>query len=107
MGHGGTLDPMATGVLVLGVGSGCRALTGYLSGYKAYDAIGRLGSATDTEDANGTEIASAPWEHQHPGKVSGQQCIFSKNCGDEIEAVCNTYASRNPNFHFIFKNETK
>lgn len=30
VGHGGTLDPMATGVLVLGIGSGCKALESYL-----------------------------------------------------------------------------
>lgn len=30
VGHGGTLDPMATGVLVLGIGSGCKALENYL-----------------------------------------------------------------------------
>ncbi|CAN0054385.1 unnamed protein product, partial [Discosporangium mesarthrocarpum] len=31
VGHGGTLDPMATGVLVLGVGKGCQKLTSFLS----------------------------------------------------------------------------
>jgi tRNA pseudouridine55 synthase len=32
VGHGGTLDPLATGVLVIGVGDGCKELTGYLKG---------------------------------------------------------------------------
>ena len=43
VGHGGTLDPMATGVLVLGLGKGCRDLEGYLKGPKRYRGLGLLG----------------------------------------------------------------
>jgi len=53
VGHGGTLDPMATGVLVIGVGTGCRALGSYLSGSKAYLATGRFGKSFDTLDCTG------------------------------------------------------
>ena len=53
VGHGGTLDPMATGVLVLGVGTGCRDLSMYLKGSKAYRAVGLLGSEYDTMDSTG------------------------------------------------------
>lgn len=59
VGHAGTLDPMATGLLVLGVNSSTRLLT-YLVGLdKQYLATIRLGSATDTDDAEGqvTEVA--------------------------------------------------
>jgi tRNA pseudouridine55 synthase len=53
IGHAGTLDPMATGVLVLGVGRATRLL-GYLSlTDKAYEATIRLGQATITDDADG------------------------------------------------------
>jgi tRNA pseudouridine55 synthase len=53
VGHAGTLDPMATGVLVLGLGRATRLL-GYLSGHtKAYDATIRLGQSTTTDDAQG------------------------------------------------------
>ncbi|TQL04519.1 tRNA pseudouridine synthase B [Cellulomonas sp. SLBN-39] len=53
VGHGGTLDPMATGVLVVGVGRATRLLT-YVSGAdKDYDATVRLGVTTTTEDAEG------------------------------------------------------
>lgn len=53
VGHAGTLDPMATGLLVLGVGSATRLLT-YLVGLgKRYTATIRLGIATDTDDADG------------------------------------------------------
>ncbi|UVY83489.1 tRNA pseudouridine(55) synthase TruB [Brachybacterium sp. NBEC-018] len=56
VGHAGTLDPMATGVLVLGVGQGTRLLT-YLVGLdKTYTATIRLGRATTTDDREGEEI---------------------------------------------------
>ncbi|GIG66302.1 tRNA pseudouridine55 synthase [Phytomonospora endophytica] len=59
VGHGGTLDPMATGVLVLAVGRATRLLT-YVSGSdKAYDATIRLGLATVTDDAEGEVTATA------------------------------------------------
>ncbi|MGO1228384.1 MAG: tRNA pseudouridine(55) synthase TruB [Brachybacterium sp.] len=53
VGHAGTLDPMATGLLVLGVGQGTRLLT-YLVGLgKTYEATLRLGRATTTDDREG------------------------------------------------------
>lgn len=56
VGHAGTLDPMATGVLVLGVGQGTRLLT-YLVGLpKTYTATVRLGRATTTDDREGEEL---------------------------------------------------
>lgn len=58
IGHTGTLDPMATGVLVLVVGRATR-LAQFLSGQpKAYDATVRLGLATDTWDRTGTPVPS-------------------------------------------------
>jgi len=56
VGHAGTLDPMATGLLVLGVGQGTRLLT-YLVGLdKTYEATIRLGRATTTDDREGEEL---------------------------------------------------
>ena len=53
IGHAGTLDPMATGLLVLGVGSSTRLLT-YLVGLgKQYTATIRLGQSSTTDDAEG------------------------------------------------------
>ncbi len=58
IGHAGTLDPMATGLLVLGVEGGTRLLT-YLVGLdKTYEATIRLGQATTTDDAEGEVVAS-------------------------------------------------
>ena len=57
IGHTGTLDPMATGVLVLVIGRATR-LAQFLSGQpKSYDATFRLGLTTDTWDRTGTAIA--------------------------------------------------
>jgi len=59
VGHGGTLDPMATGVLVVAVGRATRMLT-YISGSaKAYLATIRLGQSTVTDDAEGEVVAVA------------------------------------------------
>jgi tRNA pseudouridine55 synthase len=56
VGHAGTLDPMATGLLLLGVDSATRLLT-YLVGLdKEYTATIRLGVATDTDDAEGEVV---------------------------------------------------
>ncbi|HEY8471390.1 MAG TPA: tRNA pseudouridine(55) synthase TruB [Natronosporangium sp.] len=60
VGHGGTLDPMATGVLVVGVGRATRLLS-YVSGTeKGYRATIRLGQQTVTDDAEGEVTASVP-----------------------------------------------
>ncbi len=59
VGHAGTLDPMATGVLILGVGRATRLL-GHLAGHdKTYLATIRLGQATVTDDAEG-DVTEAP-----------------------------------------------
>jgi tRNA pseudouridine55 synthase len=60
VGHAGTLDPMATGVLVTGIGRATRLL-GYLAlSEKEYTATIRLGQATDTDDAEGQVLAQIP-----------------------------------------------
>jgi tRNA pseudouridine55 synthase len=58
VGHAGTLDPMATGVLVLGVERGTKLLTFLVGCDKAYAATVRLGQATLTDDAEGDVVTS-------------------------------------------------
>jgi tRNA pseudouridine55 synthase len=61
VGHGGTLDPMATGVLVVGVGRpATRLLTYVIGAEKGYAATIRLGQATLTDDAEGEVVAAVP-----------------------------------------------
>ena len=65
IGHAGTLDPMATGLLLLGIGSGTKLMQ-FLSGLdKTYEATIRLGASTSTDDAEG-ELGQA----QDASKVS-------------------------------------
>jgi tRNA pseudouridine55 synthase len=59
VGHAGTLDPMATGVLVLGVGRATRLLTFLVGSDKDYTATIRLGRSTLTDDAQGEVTATA------------------------------------------------
>jgi len=59
VGHAGTLDPMATGILILGFGNGTRLLQYITDGDKSYRATIALGSATITDDVEGEVISSA------------------------------------------------
>src|SRR5690606_21896435 len=60
VGHAGTLDPMATGVLVVGVGRATRLLGRLALTDKAYQATIRLGVATTTDDAEGEPVSRTP-----------------------------------------------
>lgn len=59
VGHAGTLDPMATGLMLVGVGDATRLLTYLVGEDKVYEATVRLGLSTNTEDAEGeiTDVA--------------------------------------------------
>ncbi|MBA4102892.1 MAG: tRNA pseudouridine(55) synthase TruB, partial [Arthrobacter sp.] len=59
VGHAGTLDPMATGVLVVGINKATRLLTYIVGTSKTYTATIRLGQSTVTDDAEGDVIATA------------------------------------------------
>ena len=63
VGHAGTLDPMATGVLVVGVEKATRLLGHLTLTDKEYQATIRLGQATDTGDAEGTITSARPAGH--------------------------------------------
>jgi tRNA pseudouridine55 synthase len=60
VGHAGTLDPMATGVLVVGVDKATRMLGHLALTEKSYDATIRLGRSTTTDDSEGEIIATVP-----------------------------------------------
>ena len=59
VGHAGTLDPMATGILILGFGNGTRLLQYITDGDKSYRATIDLGAATITDDVEGEVISKA------------------------------------------------
>ncbi|MYD04887.1 MAG: tRNA pseudouridine(55) synthase TruB [Acidimicrobiia bacterium] len=62
IGHAGTLDPMATGLLVLGVGSATRLLRYVTDLPKEYEAVARFGVATDSLDADGEITGQEPMD---------------------------------------------
>ena len=70
VGHAGTLDPMATGVLVLGVNRGTRLLTFLVGCDKDYAATVRLGQATVTDDAEGEVTESRGAAGLEPGHIA-------------------------------------
>ena len=72
IGHAGTLDPMATGVLVLGIGDGTRLLQYITAGIKAYDATVKLGQLTSTDDKEGEVIATTQIPLDIPGAFAKQ-----------------------------------
>ncbi len=60
VGHAGTLDPMATGVLPVFVGAATKAVSFAERGEKEYEALLRLGLVTDTQDSTGTVLEERP-----------------------------------------------
>ena len=60
MGHGGTLDPMATGLLLILVGRATKTANRFLNDDKAYEATIRLGVTTDTQDLEGRVLSERP-----------------------------------------------
>ncbi|KXL48342.1 MAG: hypothetical protein FE78DRAFT_29190 [Acidomyces sp. 'richmondensis'] len=63
IGHGGTLDPMATGVLILGIGNGTKSLSRFLECTKSYETVLLFGAATDSYDTDGKVVVRKPYEH--------------------------------------------
>ncbi|WYZ38660.1 hypothetical protein EsH8_III_000574 [Colletotrichum jinshuiense] len=69
MGHGGTLDPLATGVLILGVGSGTKSLGSFLDCTKTYETVVLFGASTDTYDRVGRILSRRPYDEITKEKV--------------------------------------
>ncbi len=69
IGHAGTLDPMATGVLLVMLGQATK-IAPYLSNeYKVYSGQLELGTETDTYDRQGKYVAQKPWQHLSEDEV--------------------------------------
>lgn len=88
LGHGGTLDPMATGVLIVGTGKGTKCLQRFLECTKTYECVVLFGAATDSYDAVGKVVSKADYEHvtkelveeklaQFRGKIMQKPSVFS------------------------------
>jgi tRNA pseudouridine55 synthase len=89
VGHAGTLDPMATGVLVMLIGKYTKSSSSFLSADKEYDATLMLGATSDTGDAWGRLEKGAIFEGIDKGRIEE---AFSKFMGD-IEQVPPAYSA--------------
>jgi tRNA pseudouridine55 synthase len=87
VGHAGTLDPMATGVLVLGVNRATRLLGHLTLEDKTYDATVRLGQTTVTDDAEGEVVATAPASEVAEAAVRDALAAFSGEIAQVPSAV--------------------
>lgn len=87
IGHAGTLDPMATGVLVVLLGQGTK-LANYLSAdRKTYRGALILGQTTDTYDVQGKVMTEAPWTHLDPETVREEILAWKGTMSQEVPPV--------------------
>ncbi len=82
VGHAGTLDPMATGVLVVGVERATRLLGHLMLTEKTYDATARLGVSTTTDDAEGEVTDTASAGHHDEAVV---RAAFAEQVGEILQ----------------------
>lgn len=82
VGHAGTLDPQATGLLIIMIGRGTKLANVLMAGDKTYAGTICLGSATDTQDAQGRVISTAD-----PGQVTAEKLAaeMRKLTGDILQ----------------------
>ena len=88
VGHGGTLDPLATGVLPIALGEATKLAGRMLDAVKAYDFTVRFGSQTDTLDLEGDVIAESP----HRPTLAELEAVLSRFTG-EIDQVPPAYSA--------------
>lgn len=69
VGHSGTLDPMATGLMLVAVGEGTRVVQFLVEGDKTYQATLQFGTATTTQDAEGEVTLQRPVDHLEDAAV--------------------------------------
>ena len=93
IGHAGTLDPLAAGVLPVYLGQATRLIEYGDNGIKTYHAEFALGFATDTEDSTGEVVASAAVPDLSAEDISS---VLASFCGD-IEQTPSRYSAINVN----------
>ncbi len=91
VGHAGTLDPMATGVLVLGINQATRLLDFIVFGIKEYEAVVRLGQSTISDDADGEVISTTDAAHLSDEEI---QNAFAKYQGKLFHMPSKVYAKK-------------
>jgi tRNA pseudouridine55 synthase len=76
VGHGGTLDPNATGLLIILLGKGTKLSDQLMGGDKAYAGVMRLGRVTNSQDCDGETLEEKPFEHVTREQVEAQMAAL-------------------------------
>lgn len=76
VGHGGTLDPNATGLLIVLLGKGTKLSEQFMGGDKAYAGVMRLGRTTDSQDCDGLTLEERPFDGVTRPQVEAQMAAL-------------------------------
>ena len=90
VGHAGTLDPFATGLLILGIGPSTKKLTALVGLDKTYEATARLGAISDTYDLTGN-IVPRP-----ASRVAGPGTLGRATCDEALKSFLEGYEQKAP-----------
>ncbi len=107
VGHTGTLDPFATGVLPLALGRATRLVQFLDESIKVYDATVRLGSATDTGDPTGTVVREAPLPTIDRARAEEVVASFVGDRMQEPPAYSAVKVEGKPLYHYARKGEPR
>ncbi|WEV75758.1 tRNA pseudouridine(55) synthase TruB [Bifidobacterium sp. ESL0800] len=95
VGHAGTLDPQASGVLVIGFGHGTRLLNYIVDHTKTYEATIRLGQASTTDDSEGDIMTVAPVKLADDSRNETVQAIPAESDDDATDSGVNMHRESN------------
>lgn len=87
IGHAGTLDPMATGVLIVLLGQGTKLAPYLTAGTKTYVGELQLGTITDTYDVQGVVLKEHPWEQLTKKEVEQEVLLWQSLTHQEVPPV--------------------
>ncbi len=101
IGHSGTLDPFASGLLILLFGKATKLMSTFLSYEKVYDATAKFGITTDTQDITG-EVVKEDKSSMIPKKEDIRELVEKKFLGD-IEQIPPMYSAKRVNGERAYK----
>ena len=99
IGHAGTLDPFAKGLMILGIGKGTKALQEFSGLSKCYEAVIRFGTETDTLDKTGAIIMQKPVENLNIAQIENAV----NQLKGEIEQIPPMYSAKKVNGKRLYK----